>query len=324
MNQVYKPQIFRVSRKDLLFDYARHFEGSFRFAPFKSETLNNKSGVRLRESPGYDFQRKCSPVVEILPISSKLAQVVKDDPNDFIVNITLDDIGLSIRKLIYSIPLIEIQEATQKPIDLTEHDDLPFHRGFEVKCFISRRNDVDEKNHPIWSKSQIVYETSFRVKESIEDALFEFTWTHFKDEQDRKDVLYFVKWLSAEVSTDVDIDCFQVKANADLKDQLGRLKNDPHFGKFCVRMIEDQILRELLHQCLRFAKLDDEPRSDSPHDKFAQLLSKHGVDFNDLARNFQSHDPLDQMNASSEITKILQRINSFGSTLKIIKIGGSR
>ena len=321
MNQIYKPQIFTVSRKDLLYNYARPFEGSFRFATFETEEPSTNNGVRFQESPGYDFQRECSPVVEILPISSKLAQVVKDDPNDFIVNITLEDIGLSIRKLIYSIPVIEIQKSTRQPIDLTEHSDLSFHRGFEVKCFISRRNDVNEKNH-IWSKSQIVYETSFQVKTSIEDALFEITWVDFSDEQDRKDVLYFVKWWSAEVSTDVA--CYQINANADLKDQFKRLEINRHFGEFCIRMIAEQILRELLHQCLRFAKLDDEPQPDSLHDKFSQLLSKQGEDFNELAQSFQSPDPIDQMNASSEITKILQRMNSLGSNLETIKFGGYR
>ena len=164
------------------------------------------------------------------------------------------------------------------------------------------------------------------MKAAVDEALFELTWVDFQDEKDKQDLLYFVEWKSSEVSTAIDNDCFQVKANARLKDQIKRLENNNHFGAFSIRMMAEQILSELLQQTLKYANITErvEPEIDSLHQKFKHLLQKLQIDFDELARKMQSTNTIDQLQASSDVRKIMQRMNKVGSTLDAIRFGGYR
>ena len=162
--------------------------------------------------------------------------------------------------------------------------------------FISRLNTSSDESL-IWHKSHIVYQKAFIVKAAVDEALFELTWVDFQDEKDKQDLLYFVEWKSSEVTTAIDTDCFQVKANARLKDQIKRLENNNHFGAFSIRMMAEQILSELLQQTLKYANISDsvEPEIDSLHQKFKQLLNKLEIDFNELGRMMQSTNTIERL-----------------------------
>ena len=207
-------------------------------------------------------------------------------------------------------------------MDLKAYEELSFLRGFQVKCFISRLNTSSNESLAIWHKSHIVYQKTFIVKAAVDEALFELTWVDFQDEKDKQELLYFVEWKSSEVSTAIDNDCFQVKANARLKDQIKRLENNSHFGAFSIRMMAEQILSELLQQTLRYANISDtvEPEIDSLHQKFKQLLSKFEIDFNELGRMMQSTNSIEQLQAGSEVRKIMQKMNKVGWTLDAIRL----
>ena len=324
MTETAGPLRFSVSRNDLLFNYASLFSEVFEFSLYKTETARSTSGVRLQENSGFDFRNECSPIIIINPVGDILQNILGFDPTEFCANIVVEDIGLAIRSKPICYDLHEIESPERIEINLRSYKDLAFYRGFEIKCFISRKWDINPEQNFIWSKSQQIYHTSFVAKTSVEKSLFEITWVSFADEADKRDLLYFVDWISSGVSTELDVDCFQVKANSDLKDQFKRLENNRHFGEFCIRMIAEQILRELLIQCLKYAEIDTEPQTDSLHDKLSALLTHKNFDFNELARRYQKGDEIDQMSVASETAKLMQRIYKIGSTLKPIKFGGYR
>jgi hypothetical protein len=317
---------FSVSREDLAFNFAAVLADVFSFSVFVSDAPTPLDGVRQSEHLGYDFQNECSPFVRILPFSPELTDTIGANTSDLTVNIFVEDIGLSIRKLLFSIPVSEITQELRKEIDLKSHQDLSFSRGFEIKCLVSRSANVASDSNLIWHKSQVIHQKSFIVKAALDEALFEITWVDFSDEDDRQNLLCFVDWTSSEVSTAVDKDCFQVKANRSLKEQFKRLENNSHFGGFCIRMIAEQILSELLQQTLRFATVDDtfEPQMDSLHEKFKGLLKKHGYDFDELAHMIQSSNKIENMNGASDVKKIFQKMNRIGATLEVVKFGGYR
>ena len=313
-----KRKTFSVSRMDLFFDYRDFFEGFFKCSLFESKPAVMRSGVILQENLGYDFQKECSPAIEILP-NWKLPDEIGGDIGDYQITVLIEDIALRIREIAFSIGLEECKDGMRKPIDLKAFQNLAFYRGFEIRCLLTRKSNLKPNSKNIWHKSQIIHETVFAAKASEENHLFSINWVKFKDEKDKEDVLYFVKWSSNEVSRAGD--CFQVNMNRDLQDQFTRLENNT-IGEFCVRMMAEQILREIIYQCLKFADLKKPPKPDSLHDRIAAYLHEHDFDFNELAHKCQSGDPMAQLGADSELTKILQRINKVGSTLGLIKFGG--
>lgn len=318
--------LFSVSREDLAFNFAHTLEDIFCFASFSTDQPTPADGVRQSETLGYDFQNECTPVIKLLPLSEQLAKETGVSLDDLQVNVFIEDTGLAIREQIFSIPANEIVRDQKREIDLKSFAKMSFSRGFEVKCFISRNSSAQNANELIWHKSQIIFQKSFIVKAALDEALFEITWVNFTNEEDKKNLLYFIDWSSSEVSTAIDTDCFQVKANSQLKDQFKRLENNSHFGGFCIRMIAEQILGELLQQTLRLAKIDVgiEPQTDSLHDKFKLLLQALDFDFEDLAKMFQSSNKMDQLNGAAEVRKIFQRMNNVGSALETIRFGGYR
>ncbi|WP_170459618.1 hypothetical protein [Ruegeria arenilitoris] len=316
--------VFSVSRSDLLFNFAASFDEVFRFSANSSDEMRNEQGVRQQEMSGYDFQSECEPSVEILPFSGLIEEVLEQDYSEFQVNVTLEDIGLGIRKPILCVNAAEIVDRKLHKIDLKGDSDFGFSRGFIVRCYISRSNSADPKSGVIWSKSQIVYEASFVVKASIDEALFEIAWTTFQDNEDRKHVLYFVDWISNQVSSSPHTECFQVKANNDLKTQFKRLENNAHFGELSVRMVADKIISDLAENTLRCAELELEPLEDSLHDKMRDLFRDLGLDFDALAKDYQTGDHIDQLRVVSQVNRSIQRGTKIASTLSSVKFGGYR
>jgi hypothetical protein len=316
--------IFSVSRNDLLFNYAESFEEIFRFSPTAEEGASSNTGVRLQEVYGYDFQNECSPFIEIAPPGELISKALEDTAQNYLINITLEDIGLGIRKVVYTLDAAEIDTLTRLKIDLTADPDFGLARGFLVNCLLTRKADVDPDGEIIWSKSQIVHSSSFIVKSSIDEALFEIAWTTFHDHEDRKNVLYYVDWLSNEVSSAPHTECFQVKANNDLKTQFKRLESNRHFGELCIRMMADRIVADLAENTLRCAELDVDPLEGSLHEKLKELFATLKMDFDEMAISYQDGQDLDRLRVVSEVAKAVQRSNLIASTLSVVKFGGYR
>ena len=321
MNEELMKRAFSVSRADLLFNYAHNFNEVFRFAASKDDPATSKPGVVEQAEAGFDFKKSFSPYVEVNPISKNALHGVGVPIDELSIHISLEDIGLAIRKPMFSFPMASVTETSVRRLLLHDQRDMSFYRGFVVRCFITRSENVGERGNVIWNKSQVLYETSFIVKSSTEDAFFNIVWADFSNPNEDQDVLYVVEWTSHEVSTKVDVDCFQVKINKRLKNQFNRLDRDLHFGEMCIRMIVFHVLSELLLQTLRYAKTGDgfEPEVDSLHQKFQIYLDKHGENFTELAERFQSADPQEQIDRTQEAMKLLQITNSIGTTLENIK-----
>jgi len=264
--------------------------------------------------------------VRINPISHEAVRDVGVPIDELDIHISVEDIALSIRKKLEPISVAEISKPKDVHISLREETDLAFYRGFEIQCHISRRDNVDEVKNVIWHKSQVLHQTSYVVKSSEDEALFEIHWRKFNDEDEKRDVFYVVDWGSNDVSGKVDFDCFQVQVNERLRDQFKRLEGNSHFGGMCIRMMAHQILTELLVRTLKFAQIDGDegPLPDSLHDKFDRFLDKHGIKFNDLAERFQGEQGVDELTATSEVSRIFQKICKVGSTLEGVKFGGYR
>ena len=321
-----KEKVFAARRVDLAFEFAQSVDEVFSFATFKDRELSTNEGVIYTENLGYDFQNECTPRVGISPLSPDLVKEMGINLSEFVFNITLEDVSIGVRTTIYEIPASDVKEAIVREINLAEQEGMSFYRGFEIKCFVSRRKSTSFGSHQIWHKSQVIFQKSFTVKASVDEALFEIEWQDFASDADKKNVLFFVDWLSPEVSTSVDKDCFQVKANNRLKDQFKRMENNKHFGTFCIRMMATQILKELLQKTLKHASVntDVQPLENSLHDRFGALLSKIGHDFNQMAKLAQSSHKLEQLDVDTQVENILQNEILLGSTLEEIKFGGYR
>ena len=319
-----KKLIFSVSREDLLFDYATNFSEVFRFSPHPDDPADTSTGVRFQEALGYDFQCECAPFIEIAPPHDAIKNALDAPADNFSIYVTLEDIALGIRKVIFKFDAAEVTELKRHNIDLEAYGDLGFSRGFILRCFVSRNKDVDPQKNVTWSKSHVIFEADFIVKASVDEALFEIAWTTFNDEEERKKVLYFVDWLSDQVSSAPHTECFQVKANNDLKLQFKRLENNRHFGELCIRMIADHIISDLAENTLRCAKLDMEPIEGSLHEKIQALFSEWDLDFEKLAADYQKGDRIDQLRIISDVSRAVQKLHGVAATLGNVKFGGYR
>jgi hypothetical protein len=322
MSELLKPHVFSVKREDLLFDYAATFEDLFKVSMFPDEEPRSESGIRLQKNSGYDFQSECKPVVEVSAVTEELLVAVGGKLSDYNINITIEDVCLNIRKLIFSFGMEELSQKRSLTIDLKSIKEAAFYGGFEIWCFISRKTNIESTQNLIWNKSQQIYGATFIAKASGEEALFEISWVTFSDQEDQKDVLAYVDWKSSAVSTELDVDCFEVKANLALRDQVTRLNNARNFGGFCIRMLAEKILKELVLNCLRYADLNGDPQQDSLHDRVKAFLDGENIDFNELAGKAQSANVINQLQVEADISKLLQRNTKIGSTLSGIRFGG--
>ena len=233
---------------------------------------------------------------------------------------------MGIRKNIDSIPLTSLIEETEnKRVSINLKDEsLGFYLGFKLRCYLSRTTSDSAESGYLWSKSQIIADTLFEAKATSNEALFEINFFPFSDAEEKKDLLFYVDWKSYEVSSESYTKCFEVRANSDLKDQFRRLENNRHFGEFCIRLIVDRILANLMENTLIHAILDEEPAEDSLHKKIKDIFSDNRYDFDEYAKRIQGDDLDDRLQAISEIDKFVQRLNSIASNLEKIKFGGYR
>lgn len=315
---------FSVSRNDLLFKIDQKFQDIFRFRLKDGEEFTHCQGTVLEESIGFDFQNECTPSVEIQPMQELFESVTAHSSTNFSVFITIEDLALSIRRVVFEKQVSELSQKTVVNLNLSKYLDLGFHRGFEIKCFVARSESIGYQANLIWSKSQVVYQTFFVAKTSEGEALFEITWRTFTESSERQGVLCYVEWNSSEVSSVPHTDCFEVVANNELKSQFKRLENNPKFGELCVRMIAEKIIRELTEVTLRYADIDSKPEEGSLHQKIQVLLEEGSMNFEQLAHEFQNGDTLDQMRAVSAISRYLQGHTRIGQSLNKVQFGGFR
>ena len=317
--------IFSVSRSDLLYNYASKFEDIFRFQVDASDDFSPQQGVRLQEALGFDFQTETDPVIQIAPMVEIFNSHVRgENPNNFSVFITIEDIALGIRKTIFSRNINEIQELTNFKINLGNDPSFGFYRGYTVRCFISREVDVAQKSSLMWSKSNIVYHAEFISKSSVDEALFEIAWTTFKDNEDRKNLLYYVDWASDDVTSSSHGECFQVKANYDLKAQFKRLENNAAFGHFSIYLIAERIVSELAEKTLACADLTLDPLEDSLHAKIDNLFDTLKLDFESDAQSYQDGGQFERLMVTSKLHRAIQSSHKLAQSLSKIKFGGFR
>jgi len=317
-------KVFSVTRSDLLYNFASSFQEVFAFASFSSDKPSTDTGISYQDAIGFDFQKECSPFVRIAPPTQDALETSGLKRNELEINITVEDTALGIRRLFYSLQMSEIDEARKVHIDLSTLAGMSFFRGFKVSCGINLRKTADSKTQPVWHRSQLIHASVFEVKATSDEALFEISWQTFKDKQDATEILMFVDWLSNDVSSTPSTDCFNVVGNNDLRNQFKRLDSNNHFGPLTIRLVAQNVLHEIVFTCLQQCDLNSPPNEDSLHAKVQALFDENSIEFSEIARESQSGNKLEQLQASSTVSKFIQRLNSVGSTLADTRFGGYR
>lgn len=314
--------VFSVKREDLLFNYGKLSERFVTFAARKGEEPSSEDGIRVDESQGFEFKFELSPVIVLCPIADEIEDETGMPADELALHVSIEDIGLKIRRMVLEKPLEDISEPTKIDLPLTHYNDLSFSQGFEIRCFVSRKKSDEEHSHAAWHKSHILLERTFIAKASVEESLFDINWYDFKSVEDREGVLYYVRWKSGDVSTVPDIETFEVAFNDRYRDQFRRLENNRQFGHFSIRLIAQDIVSELITTCLKNAVLDQEPAEGSLHEKVKLLLEEKEVDFDDWARQARSSDPSALPQVQDEVARFTQRLYRVGSEIGGMKFGG--
>jgi hypothetical protein len=315
---------FSIKRPDLIYDFASSLDDIFRFRHDDGEPFSSETSVRLQESFGFDFKGETNPIVQIAPPAQVLESLADLNSKDFSVFISIEDTALGMREVVYQKPVAHIQELETVRINLSDFEQMGFVRGYVIRCFMTRTESEAPHSSLVWSKSNIICTSEFICKASVEDALFEIAWTTFNDPDMRKNVLIYVDWKSNDVSYSPHSECFQVKANNDLKPQFKRLENNSHFGELSIRLIADRIVAELAEAALRCADLEGGASEGSLHEKLELLFEAIGLEFSSLAQRYQAGDTMDQLLILSEVNRSIQRSHKIAATLSGIKFGGYR
>lgn len=323
MLEIKKPLEFSISRQDLLYSFVASLGDVFLFATNADSSPSNEPGVHLLEDEGYDFAGECTPAIVIKPCKEILEETGLD-PSTLVISISIEDIALGVREIIYEIPVEQIIKTETRLFDLRSFPNMAFYRGFEVRCLITRKDTVSKDMGLIWNKSQIIFERAFSAKTTTDDALFEISWMNFSSKDELENLLYYVKWDSYDVTGSASTDCFQVIANESLRLQFKRLESNTHFGHFSVRLIAQDILRELVQTCLRYADSEAEPVPDSLHEKVKALLDSCSFPFEDALNAFRSGEPMTILGVQSDLNRLIQRIHLIGGQLSGIRFGGYR
>ena len=316
--------VFSISREDLLYNYAENFKDVFHFSYDGEVNLSNHTGVRLQEPLGFDFQNDTAPLVNIYELSETLTQKLGEDASKFSVFISLEDTALGMREIVFTKPVDELNGGFTFKIDLNAYPQFGYFRGYIVNCFIARSQSVDPLQSKFWSKSNILSQSEFIVKATVDEALFEIAWTDFSDQQERKELLYCINWVSDDVSQESHSQTFQVVANNDLKSQFKRLENNSLFGGLTIRLIADRIISELAEVTLTLADLKTQPLNGSLHEKMIGLFQDLGLDFNTEAERYQSGEHAQMLDTKFRINKAIQTRHKLASTLMGVKFGGFR
>ena len=153
-----------------------------------------------------------------------------------------DDFGLGKKTIVCSQSEETIEHTNS---DWSSKTRASIYRGFEIKCYHQRWR---------WSKRQFDLEqvsTDIRSclsRWSIRRRCAFWNFLNFPEEENRYSAMPI-----GSLQRFYDMDCFEVKANIALRDQVTRLNNNRAFGGFCIRMLAEQILKELVIQCLLYA-----------------------------------------------------------------------
>jgi len=314
-------RIFSISRNDDLYDYVDDFEDIFKFTCIKGQTPEKKPDV-YREDLGFDFQRECRPILEILPINRDTLELDTGDINEYCINVFIQDSALRIRKKIDTIKFSDLHLKIIKKYDLREIVDLSFTQGFIFTCAISRLNNTD-KSEIIWSKSQILYSVKYEAKVNPEDSLFFITWKSFQNEKEKRNVVSYVDWKSEDISSISSEESFEVIANEDLRDQIKRTENNKNFGTFVIQLVVEKILTELIIQCLYRYNFGTDPEESSLQAKITSFFKSKGLVIEDYAKIMQDRG-IESLETHHEISVIIQNSLEIGKSLENIKFGGSR
>jgi hypothetical protein len=319
-----KPLEFSISRQDLLYSFAASLGEVFLFSTNAASTPSNEPGVHLLEDEGFDFVGECSPAIVIKPCKDILEKETGLNASDLMISISLEDIALGTREIIYELPVVSVTSSETRVFNLKTFSNMAFLRGFELRCLITRSVTVPKTSSVIWNKSQVIFERAFSARTTSDDALFEISWMNFNLKDEFQNLLYYVKWDSYDVSGSPSTDCFEVIANEALRLQFKRLENNSHFGHFAVRLIAQDILRELVLTCLRYAEPGGEPLPDSLHEKVKALLDSCSFPFEDALSAFKSGEPMTVLNVQSDLNRLIQRIHLIGGHLSGMRFGGYR
>lgn len=316
--------VFSVTREDLLYDYAATFEDVFHFSPNGESNLSGNTGVRFQDHLHTDFLNETAPVVKIHELSDALTKELGEDASKFSVYVSLEDTSLGMRQIVLSKPVDELAGGLTFKIDLHAFPEFGYFKGYVVKCFIARSQSVAPTKSKVWSKSNIIHQSEFIVKATVNEALFEIAWTDFSDQQERKDLLYCINWFSHEVSQESHSQTFQVLANNDLKNQFKRLENNKLFGGLAIRLIVDRIIAELAEVTLLSADLETEPLEGSLHEQMIALFESFGMDFITEAERYQSGEKAQMLDTRLRVNRAIQKSHKVASTLMSVKFGGFR
>lgn len=314
--------IFSVKREDLLFNYGKLADQLASFAALKGEEPSPEDGIRVVEPQGFDFKFELDPVVVLHPISDKIEDEIGVSADQLSYHITIEDIGLKIRRMVFNKPVGEVVEPCKINLPLTKYEDLSFGQGFELRCFVSRRNTDETREHVAWHKSHIIIERSFVAKASVDEALFDINWYDFDVAEDREGVLYYIRWKSGDVSSVPDVETFEVAFNNRYRDQFKRLENNRQFGHFSIRLIAQDIVSELITTCLKNADNGQEPAENSLHEKVKVLLEDNEVDFDEWSKQAKSSDPSALPQLQDDVARLTQRLYRVGSEIGAMKFGG--
>ena len=316
--------VFGVKREDLLFNYGKLSERFVTFAAFKGEEPSPLDGIRVVEPQGYEFKFELAPVVVLHPIAEEIEDEVGIPADELDFHVTIEDVGLKIRRVVLEKSLGDVAEPTKIELPLTQYDDLSFGQGVEFRCFVSRKKSDESRGHVAWHKSHIILERTFVAKASIDEALFDISWYDFDAAEDREGVLYYVRWKSGDVSGVPDIETFEVAFNNRYRDQFKRLENNRQFGHFSIRLIAQDIVRELITTCLKNATIDLEPTEGSLHEKVKLLLEDKEINFDEWAKQAKSSDPSALPRLQDDVARFTQRLYRVGSEIGTMKFGGFR
>ena len=314
-----KPQSFSVSREDLHFKFASNFQEMFLFSSDGSEPAL-ASTVRY-ELFGYDFQRDCTPRVQVMPPPQSVFEQAGIEKDQLVVNITVTDLTLAQRFLLVTRPLSEIAPGEIISVDLDAIDEAAFLGGFEVRCTLNSAATSPEGSSKHWHKSHSVVTSSWEVKTSASDGLFEVQW-QTQAEGLESEFLVYVNWESEEISTAPAKQCFSVVGNKAVKSQFKRLERHRNFGPLPIRLLVYSIVQELAMKSLRFANLSADPVINSLHDQMNVLFKKAGKDFDALAEEVQNSN--DTSLVDREVSLVLQRFLGIAPALQNTKFGGNQ
>lgn len=313
-----------IRRQGLLFSYTGGLMENVSIRLGRGEEWCPTEGLILNEDEGFPFREKLQPELRFQfdpeDVKKQLSRTLKD----LSLHVTIEDLALAKRTTVSSHRLDDIVggEKTIK-IDLSSFKDLYFTRGFEIICFIHPFKDAKERKEA-WSKSHILVRKVFTASSKQDGNTFNITWRDFDDDEDKKNVFYYIDWLKSEVSEFSGVEAFCVNANNNLRSQFKRLESNSHFGHLPLRQMASDIIYNIILTTMEFSDLDREPQIGSLHEQMWTLLQALGVDFNEFAGHYQVAEGLDKREWEVKVKKIAQQFYGVGEELRDLKFGGYR